>query len=154
MIGRICGVVALAALAAALVGGCGDGSEASSDVTKAQFTKEAEAVCSERKKDWDAKVAEFVKKSEADKVGPKESEKRSEAFFAENMVPLLQTELDSLEDLDAPEADEAKVEKMLENRSQWVEKLEDEGVDALFEDGSLGDFEKEAKAYGLDCSMS
>jgi hypothetical protein len=153
VIGRIFGVVALVAIAA-LAAGCGDGSEASSEVTKAQFTKEAEAICAERKEDWDAGVAEFTKETKAEKLGFKAMRKRSEAFFAESVLPLLQTELEALEELDVPAEDEAKVEKMLQNRAQGVEKLEAEGVEVLLDPGTFGEYEKEEKAYGLECGLA
>jgi hypothetical protein len=70
------------------------------------------------------------------------------------MLPLLQREQEELEELDAPEADEGKVERMLESRAQGLEKLEAEGVEVLFEGDTFGDFEKEAKAYGLACGLA
>jgi hypothetical protein len=150
--GRIISAVAVVVMGAALMGGCGDDGEASSGVTKAEFIKDAEAVCNERKEDWEAEGEAFTKRNEeADPVTNKEAVKRSKAFFRTAALPLFEEELAALEDLEAPEGDEAKVEKMLQNRSRGIEKLEEGGLEAM-----LGlpfeAFEKEAKAYGLNCA--
>jgi hypothetical protein len=156
VIGRICGVVALAALAVALMMmGCGDDSETSSNVTKAQFIKEAEAICAERKKEWDAETAVFVKETEANKEGESfaEVQKRAEEFFVAQILPLLRTEQENLEGLDPPEADEAQIEQMLQSRAQGLETLEDKGVESVLDKTIFGPFEREAKAYGIQCEL-
>ncbi|HEX6153009.1 MAG TPA: hypothetical protein VFZ19_05740 [Solirubrobacterales bacterium] len=146
--------MALVAAAALLVSGCG-GDEASADVTKAQFTKEAEAICAERSKKWNAAVATFAKQSEEVEGVPTFQEEKdlAEAFFAESVFPLLETELKALEELDRPAADEEKIEKMLQNRARLIEELEDRGTDALINSKAFDAFEKEAQAYGWDCSF-
>jgi hypothetical protein len=152
--GRIIGVVAAAVIGAALVAGCGSGSDASSEVTKAQFTKEAEAICAERKKDWDAEAAAFTKEAEAEgEISFQESRERTDEFLSTTIIPILEDELTALEELDVPEGDEAKVEKMLKSRSRGIQELKDKGQDALFSE-PLKNFEKEAKAYGLNCSLA
>jgi uncharacterized membrane protein len=157
--GRIIGVVALMAIGVFLIGGCGGEDDASADVTKGQFTNEAEAICSERKKEWDAGVAAFTKENAAEEkrtgkpLDFKESNERSQEFFEASLLPLLQEEQEALEALDPPEADEAKVEAMLQSRTEGIEVLEDKGVESIIQRGTFGPFEKEAKAYGLSCSL-
>ena len=153
--GRIIGVVAVAVVGAAFGLGCGSDGEAASEATKTEFTKEAEAVCKERKKEWDTEVEAFTRKSEAEdqakgQTSPKKVQERSEAFFSASIIPLLEEEMAALEDLDVPEADEAKVERMLQSRSSGIEKLKDEGTKALLGE-PFKEFEKKAKAYGLNC---
>ncbi|HKO38922.1 MAG TPA: hypothetical protein VJU14_11205 [Solirubrobacterales bacterium] len=150
---RIVGMLLLAGVAGLLVTGCGGGDDASADVTKAQFTQEAEAVCAERKKEWDAEVATFNDEIQKDggKISIKEQERKSEVLFVETLLPVLKTELEALEDLDAPTADEEQVEKMLQSRAEAIEQLEDKGVKALFTKNPMKTFENEAKAYGLSC---
>jgi hypothetical protein len=70
----------------------------------------------------------------------------------EKLLPALQTELASLEELDTPKADTAKIEQMLQHRADSIEKIEDEGLKALFETDTLGRFVAEAEAYGLNCA--
>lgn len=157
--GRIIGVVAVMILGAALVLGCGDEGEAASEVTKAEFTKEAEAICAERKKDWDAEMAVFGKenKAEYERTGKvknfKESNERAQEFFDASLLPLLKEEMEALEALELPEADEAKIEKMLQSRAQGIKAVEDEGVIVLGQRDTFGSFEKESKAYGLSCPL-
>lgn len=158
--GRISGamvLVALVAISGALVAGCGGDSEASADVTRAEFVQEADAVCAERKKDWDAAAAAYTKENAAaveNGVSFPEQRKRTEAFFEESLLPLLQAELQELEDLEVPAADEKKVSKMLSSRSQDIEKLEEEGVEIVASGKVFKTFEKEAEALGIDCAMA
>ncbi|HEX7279591.1 MAG TPA: hypothetical protein VF255_08225 [Solirubrobacterales bacterium] len=152
MYGRIIGVVAVLVMGAALVAGCGDDGEASSGVTKAEFTKEAEAVCNERQEACETEGESFVKRNEeADPVTNKEAVERSKAFFRTAALPLFEEELTALEELEVPEADEAQVEKMLQSRSRGVEKLDEGGLEAMLGE-PFEEFEKEAKAYGLNCT--
>jgi hypothetical protein len=151
--GRIIGAVLVAIMCGGVVVGCSGEDDASADVTKAQFTEEADAVCAERKKDWDAMAAAFTRKTEAEEgVSFKEASERTDAFVSESIVPLLEDELASLEELDVPEGDEAKVDKMLQNRSRAIQKIKDEGSEVLL-GNPFKTFEKEAKAYGLNCSI-
>ena len=150
--GRIIGVVAVLVMGAALVTGCGDDGEASASVTKADFIEEAEAVCNERKENWDAEGEAFTKKrEEADQLTNKKAVRWSKEFFASNLVPVFEEELAALEELDVPEEDAAEVEKMLQSRARGVEELEKGGLESLFEE-PFAAFEKEAKAYGLNCT--
>jgi hypothetical protein len=151
--GRIIGAVAVVVIGAAFVVGCGDDGEGSSSVTKAEFIKEAEAICKERKEEWDAVAAAFTEKTEAEgEVGFKKAQERTNAFVRASILPLLEEEQAALEDLETPEGDEAKIETMLQNRSRGLEKLEDKGAEGLLERPFLV-FEKEAKAYGLSCTL-
>jgi len=150
---RIIGVVAVMSMCVALAMGCGGEDDASAGVTKAEFTKEAEAVCAERKKDWDKAIAGYTKEASETEFSDAKERARTEVFLDEELLPILQTELKSLEGLDVPAEDEEQVESMLKSRTQGIEKLEDKGAAALFYEEPFSTFEKEAKKYGLDCSM-
>jgi molecular chaperone GrpE (heat shock protein) len=150
---RIIGVLAVLVMGVVFVAGCGDDGEASANVTKAEFVKEAEALCAERKKDWDAAASAFSKEYEAEELAFKEARKRSNAFFTASLLPLLTEEQEALEALDPPEEDKAQVEKMMQSRAQGIETLEDKGVNAIVNSSTFGAFEKEAKAYGLSCQL-
>jgi hypothetical protein len=146
----IVGLLVSAAAFASMISACGDGDEASADATKAQFTKEAKAVCAESKKDWDAAIKAYNRKFG---LSSQEQERaQAEKLVDDSLVPILRTELKALEDLDAPEGDAEKIEKMLESRSQSIEELEDKGARGLF-GAPFQAFEKETEAYGFDCSL-
>lgn len=157
--GRIIGLVAIAVMGAVFMASCGSEDDASADVTKAQFTKEAEAICADRKKEWDAFVNTYIKENEAKvkKTGKvtsaKEGREKSQELLDESLLPLLQEEQEKLEALDPPEADEVKIETMLQSRAEGIKTLEDDGVNALSDRELFGSFEKDANAYGLNCSM-
>jgi hypothetical protein len=151
-------VVALGILLAAISAGCGGSGggggegETSPPLTKAQFIKKADAICAKRKKEWDSASAAFQKEA----AGKKEmSRVKGLELFAgvleETLVPSLQRELASLEELGAPKGDEATIERMLKRRGESIEKIEDEGFQALYTTETLGTFVKEAEAYGMNC---
>jgi len=149
---RILGLVAAVAALGALVIGCGGGGEettASADVTKAQFLKEAGAVCVTRKKDWNSKAEALAREYQEDgkEITPKEANR----FLDEELFPLMQEEQEKLESLEVPVADEARIRKMLRTRAKAVEAVGDRGVAALSDPATFGAFWKESQAYGLTC---
>jgi regulator of protease activity HflC (stomatin/prohibitin superfamily) len=149
--GRIIGVIVIAIMCVSVAVGCGGEGDASAEITKAEFTKEAEAICKERKKDWDTALASFNKKAAEKPEGDfQKFIDQTEAYFDTSLIPLLAEELGALEALDVPEADEAEIEKMLRSRSRGIKELEKGGTETLLGNPFKG-FEKEAKAYGLNC---
>lgn len=151
MFGRILGLVVVVAALAAWGIGCGGGGEetASANVTKAQFLKEATALCEKRKKEWDSTAFKFVKEfqEEGKSLTPKDADK----ILDETLFPLMEEEQEKLESLDVPAADEARIRKMLRTRAKAVEAVESGGVKVLGDPATFGQFWREAQAYGLNC---
>ena len=150
--------VAVGVLAVAVLGaGCGDDGEstASASVTKAQFTKEANSICAERRKEQTAAFENYGKEVQAaskdGEAAAKAERKVANELIEEKILPSLEDQLDQMEELGAPTGDEAEIARMLNNLSKGIEELEEGGVRKLVEGGSLLDFQKEAKAYGLKC---
>jgi len=138
--------------------GCGSsdtGSGTSAAIPKAQFVKSAEQVCVDGKKER-RKAGKAVNYKEFESTGGKFDEDEFvaavEKTFDEEIAPSLQKQHDELEALGSPEADEAKVERMLQSLAKGIEFLEKEGIAAL--GGNQFDpFEKEASEYGLTCKV-
>jgi hypothetical protein len=150
--------VAVGVLAVAILGaGCGDDGEstASASVTKAQFTKEANSICAERGKEQKAafeNYGEEVRAASKDgEVTPKMERKVADELIEETIIPSLEDQLDQMEEIGAPAADEAEIARMLRSLSLGIEELKEGGVRMLVEGGKLMDFKNEASAYGLNC---
>ena len=135
------------------VAGCGGGGEdeASANVTKAQFTREANAICAERKGKWDAQVKASKKELAAE--GGSLNEEVADRLVSSSLVPLMQEEQEKLEALSAPQGEEEAVSKMMETRSIAIEKIEDGGVAAVYKPSTLSPFYEQASKYGLKCQL-
>ena len=132
-------------VAAGVVLGCGSSEDetASTPLTKAQFVKQANAICEERGKERQDKFASWEQQSSDFDAGLKKV-----------IVPSVRQEVEELEALSPPAKDEAKVSKMIENLSEVADAIEKEGAEGISGSG-LSDFERETEAYGLDvCSIT
>jgi hypothetical protein len=147
----ILAIIGLAAIAA-LGSGCGGSGEdeATASVTKAQFVKEADAICAERNKKWDASVASYKKKLQAENASL--DEEHVGELISSSLVPLMKDELGQMEGLGAPAGDEESIDKMLGARSKAVAELEAEPL-AVYSSESLNSFSSQAAAYGLKCPL-
>jgi hypothetical protein len=151
---RIAPALLAVAIAFAAIG-CGDDDEdsasttTSSELTKAQFIREANRIC----KQQDAKIERASQQFFADAPNDKEPPASEVAQFGKKTVfPAIQDEIDRIRALGAPEGDEDEVQKMLEAAESGLSKLEAE-PDQL-ERGAIAssfeEFQKLASAYGLD----
>jgi hypothetical protein len=155
-----------AAVAIAVLGvvgvGCGGGSgETTSDITKAQFTKQVDRVCAEAKKErLTAGEESFNSRQQQGSQaggasGPKavegELEELAEELLAETIIPSLKSQQEQLEDIGAPAADVTKVEKMLANMEKGIGEIENGGYKGL--GNQFEAFEAEAEKYGLSCKV-
>ena len=150
----ISGVVLGMVVLAAFVSGCGGGSDTSSSLTKAEYVKQADAICAERKKEWDASLASYQQEVKEKKAtnDPEVQREVAEGVLQDSMLPALSDQLDSLEELDAPEAIEKQADKMLKSLSAGIQELEEKGVESLLESG-FAEFGEDAKAAGVTCPL-
>jgi len=140
--------------------GCGssgsDGTSASETVskplTKAEYIKQATAICKENSKSRNADFGTWSKQYETEPGGPN-------AHFAEAIeevvVPSVGDKVEELEKLRAPEADAEKLATMIDTLSQAQKNLEQTGQGGMVE-ADVQQFESEsakykrmATAYGL-----
>jgi len=144
--GIVVGVVVLAVGA-----GCGSGGD-SSTVTKAEFKKQAEAICAKRKKEWQSSLAAYEKEVTDRKAAGniKVQTEIAEGLLAKNMLPALQEQLEALEELGAPEGSEEKAEAWLASLTKNVKEIEENGVESLVAT-TFQDFEKQSKDLGVSC---
>jgi hypothetical protein len=135
-------LVVLVVTALAL-GGCGsDDDEAS--LTKAQFTRQANAIC---ERSSDERVAEF--RARASVKGLSGDQAREEAIVEAFIEPFGEM-IEELEDLSPPEGDEQKLEAIFSEMKQGVSEVENdplvgfEGEEKMFDKAN-----KLASEYGL-----
>lgn len=148
--------VALMILAAGCGGG-GSGDSSTNEVTKAVFTKQANAICvkgtKERKAAYEKYSEELQARSNAEKVTHALERQLATKMVKEKVVPSLKDQVAQLEELEAPSADEEKISTMLHSLSQGSREVEDGGVRQLVKGGKLVIFQEEAEGYGLTCSI-
>ena len=150
--GILVGVVVLGAV----ISGCGGGSD-SSTVTKAEFVKQADALCAERQKEWKTALASYNQQVQERNATNKlqVQEEIATGLLEKEMIPAVSKQLEAMEALPAPEGDEEQVSKMLDTLSKELEKVEGEKnpVYGLAKSHNFEKFEEEAKKYGLNCSF-
>jgi len=133
----------LAVLALALVAaGCGSSSsDSTSDaLTKADFIKQADAICTKGNKDITAAAA---------KLGNSPSEPQIEEFASSTIVPGIQDELDQIRELTPPAGDESKVNDFLDAADEATNKVKDDPSLINASANPFADANKKAVAYGL-----
>jgi iron-sulfur cluster repair protein YtfE (RIC family) len=138
------------AMAAALfMLGCGGGS---ASISKAEFTKKAEAACKKNEEELQKDFKAFVKKH-AKVTEP------TEADFAELVDVVfsgnIEAEMKELRAIEIPSGDEKQVEALLDAREESLEKAEAEPEEAITKSEKVfGKASKLAKEYGLEaCSQ-
>jgi hypothetical protein len=135
--------------------GCGGGSgDTTSDITKAQFVKKANAICADFEKKRAAAVEEDFnsKLADAEKLDS-ELKELGEKIVKERLIPLLKEQQEELESLGAPAGDEDKVEAMTANLGKAIGEMEDADFEEVLGGNQLDPFEREATGYGLSCRI-
>lgn len=157
----------LAALAiAAIVAGCGGGSDSGDStaadseaggsagnnapaLSKAEFIKKGDAIC--------AKVGGELAKGIADFMGgigleetEEPSEEQQEELVAEVILPLFQSQAEQLGALGAPEGEEEQVAEIVEGTEEAVAEAEDDPSGAISGDNPLQGVNEKAQEFGFN----
>jgi hypothetical protein len=138
------------ALAIAIVAGCGGGSDSSSSsssLTKAQFIKQADAICEKGDKETNKEVEAFVEENNVDTNKP--TTKQQEEVITEVVAPNVQGQAEQISELGAPSGDEKKIEAMVDAVEEGVEEIESDPKTLIEGKNPLGKGSKLAKEYGL-----
>lgn len=149
--------VAIGAALLALAVGCGGGDDSTTELTKAEFSKQANAICAKAKDERTVAYEKYAEEVQGIRTGnksvPKEEQKLADEMIDATVIPTLQDQLAQLEELAAPTADEATISKMLKNLSKGTGELEEGGVRQFINGGKLTTFQEEAETYGISCSV-
>jgi hypothetical protein len=139
-----CGLLVVALL----IAGCGDSEESS--LTKAEFVKQANAACKEHadeRNELFQKVSKTIKASEVTKAD-------QEMLIDEVLIPPYEKNIESIEDLGAPEGDEEKVENITEEMEKAIEKIEANPLVALRSTIQFAGANAALSKYGLDACVA
>jgi hypothetical protein len=131
------GALAIAAVAT----GCGGGT---TSLTKAEFTKQADAICLEAEETKDAAILAYEKKhSKLDKSVEEE-------LVTDVALPPIQAMTDELGGLGAPSDEESKTDAIVESFEGAIEKIEEDPSSVLTAPTSpFAEADKLAGQYGM-----
>jgi hypothetical protein len=139
------------ALVGVLVAGCGssDDSESTASLSKAEFVKQGNAICSKGNAKLESEFEDF-----ADEHNFKKNKKPSEAEFEEAtetiLIPGISNQVEEIRALGTPEGDEGEVDELLTGAEEAVEEGEEDPVGfAEGESPKLKEVNKQAREYGL-----
>ena len=140
-------ILALAIASAAIAAGCGSSSSDTSSTTaalsKPEFIKQADAICTKGNK------AEAAAQKKAFGSG-QPSQKEFEQFVSATLIPSVQGQISGVEALTPPAGDEATVKKMLDDSQAALDKLKSDPTLILQQNSDpFAQANQELKAYGL-----
>lgn len=146
VIGGVVGAAVLIAIAL-IVAGCGGGGGSSSTaaLTKAQYVKQADAICKKGQQEREAAVNEL-----AEEVKPgAEAGELPKAGLVKAIIEPLGNMVDELAALPAPEGDEEQVEEIVEGYKKPVEEIEAE-ESVAFNGALFQEADNKALKYGIE----
>lgn len=150
----------LGVLAIALVAGCGSGGddtsgtssesgESASSLTKAEFIKQADAICEEGNKSVGVEAEEFAEENEIDIEKPTTAQQ--EEVVSDVVAPAIREQAEKIDELGAPGGEEDEVAEIVAAVESGADEAE-ATPDVIVEGKGAGPFEeanKLATAYGL-----
>jgi hypothetical protein len=148
-VGKLIAVLAALVAILVVVAGCGGGSDSSSSssITKAQFIKQADAICEKGDEESSEEVEKFVEDNNVNTNKP--TKKQQEEVVTQVVAPNVQGQIEEIDALGAPEGDEAKIEAMVDAVEEGVEEIEAEPTKLIEGKNPLAKGSKLAKEYGL-----
>lgn len=143
-------VVSMAIVTAAIAVGCGGGDDTTDSSTatlsKAEFIKQADAICADADRQGQEEAEEFAKENDFSLEQP--TDEQLEEAISAILVPSLNQQAEEISALGAPEGDEEQIEAITTSLEDVAGEIEDDpGIvingDSLSEPGEL------AEDYGL-----
>jgi hypothetical protein len=134
------GVLAAAVFAA----GCGD-DDSSASLTKAEFVKQGDAICKEANKEGADALGAYLKKEAGGGLPNPEQEQE---LISTVVVPLLQKQVDGLNDLGIPE--DKKVSEFVEELESVLTEAEENPVGTTASGTPFAESESMAQALGFE----
>jgi hypothetical protein len=146
---RFMAILASVAAVAAVAVGCGGGD--SDELTKAEFTKQADAICAKSTKQAQANFGAALRKV-ADK-GKSSNEEKAAEVGEEVLLPYYQSKVDGLESLEPPSADEDRIAAIVGALEKGIDEGGENPEDIIPGLPGIEEANEMAKKYGLeDCS--
>lgn len=112
---------------AVLIAGCGDSTDngETESITKAEFLRQANAICTEHNEQIEEKVQAYAEET-GDMEGKNPPRDQVEEFLVETIDPVLRSQLEELRALPVPAGEEDQVEVVLESQEEALEMVEDD----------------------------
>lgn len=151
-------LVALFAVSGCGGGGDGDSATASSggpvtveagSLSKAQFVKQARAICTKSHEGFERDAVRILKQQKADPTKASEGDPEAELVL-DAFVPNFQSQIDQVSELGAPRGDEDEVSAFLTALQEAVDGANQDPRAFVRSEADLGKAPKLAKAYGLE----
>lgn len=135
--------VIVVVLFALLAGGCGGGG-GDEALSKSAFVKQGNAICTEATKEREKMLVEFT-----ESANPKGNQEALQEKAVKMILPLYKGAAEKIDDLGAPEGDEAKVEAVVDAMEEAVAKIEANPQSAAVGNLPFRKANKAAESYGL-----
>lgn len=151
---RMSALLAVGLATVVAVAGCGgSGGSSAADTTtatisKAEFIKKADAICTNGQKRSQSEFTAFAEENPNPKAKEPTAAEWSE-IGTQILVPALRRQLDEIRQLGSPAKDEAQIEEFLDQTEEAIEKLEEEPETAKSPAKLLADAHKTIKGYGF-----
>jgi hypothetical protein len=146
LIGLLVGAVAIALI----VAGCGSSSdETTASISKAEFTKQGNAICKAGNKEINEGFESFAKESNLNHKEP--SEAQFEELAETVLIPSVSRQVKEVRALGAPEGEEGEVDEFLTNAEEALKEIEGEPslISAEGKEEPFYTVNKEAATLGL-----
>jgi ABC-type Fe3+-citrate transport system substrate-binding protein len=151
LVGLLAGLMAIALV----VAGCGSSSndDSSSSTTaslsKAEFVKEANAICTKGGKSINAEFEEFSKENNLSQTKAPPKQVQEEAV-EQILIPSIRRQVDEVKALGTPEGDEGELQEAIAAQEEVIEEGEEDPVTLLEgESAKQKEANKMARDYGL-----
>lgn len=143
----------IGAMAVALVAvGCGGGddtTESTASLTKAEFVKQGNAICSKGSAKLESEFEAFAKEHNLSQ-NEEPSKATLEEEVEEVLIPAVTRQVEEIRDLGVPEDDQGEVDEILTGAEEAIEEGEEEPSTLLASSpGKFTEVNKEAREYGL-----
>jgi len=142
------GLIALAAgaLLVVLVAGCGS-SDDSSSLTKAEFIKQADQICTKGEKSIEGGAEKFAEENKVDTEKPTKGQQ--EEVIKQVVAPEIRKQAEEIDSLGAPKGEESEVEAIVTAVEEGADELESKPALLIEGKNPLEAGSKLAKEYGL-----
>jgi outer membrane murein-binding lipoprotein Lpp len=135
-----------------IVAGCGssDDSDSTSSLTKAQFIKQADAICEEESDAIEAETKAYAEENGIP-IDKEPSDEVKEDLVTEVIVPNVEGQAEKIAALGAPSGDEDRVDEIIEGiETAAAETSDDPSAVISGGEGAFADVNQLAEDYGLE----
>jgi hypothetical protein len=146
MFRRTCAILIGALAIAAIVAGCG-GDDETTELSKAEYVKKANAACKKIGLESSGELTAYLSKNAKD---GSLSQAQQEELLGNVVIPSVEKQIDMLEELGIPESGEAPVGALIDELERVVQTAEEDPLKVAGESAPFGKAETVADEYELE----